>query len=216
MKSTPTIPRHLLESFAHEVRPAHPVQWWRNTCEVTPRLFLSGGLSQNPEHALVQLNNWVADGVTHYIAVHEECDDRDFVESNSNIKYVHIGVDDNGTPRDPRWFDEVATTANKIFEDPNAVVMVTCWMGVNRGPSAAFAILLSLGWKPLPALRAIRTARPIAGIIYAPDAASWWVERNGGSSSEACESYFEVEEWLDRNPLSLSWVIGSIGSRTGI
>ena len=76
--------------------------------------------------------------------------------------------------------------------------------------------LLSLGWKPLPALRAIRTARPIAGIIYAPDAASWWVERNGGSSSEACESYFEVEEWLDRNPLSLSWVIGSIGSRTGI
>lgn len=216
MSSTPTIPFHLEQSCIHEVRPADPVQWWRTICEVTPRVFLSGGLSHNRKNALEQLNNWSAAGVTHYIAVHEECDDRAFIHANSNITCIRVGVDDNGTPRDPQWFEEVTSAACDILKDPNAVLMVTCWMGANRGPSAAFAILLATGWKALPALRAIRGARPIAGIIYAPDAAEWWAQRNGASQNEAIAARREVENWFDRNPLDLHFVIRSIGSRTGI
>jgi hypothetical protein len=89
-------------------------------------------------------------------------------------------------------------------------------MGVHRGPSAAYAILLDQGWHHLDALRAIREARPIAGIIYAPDAAEWFTNREVGSLSAALERRREVEDWLDRNPLDLGWVIGSIGNRLAV
>ncbi len=214
MSVTPSIPSHSEGSLVHDERPANPANWWRRICEVTPNLFLSGGLSGDEDLALNQLNEWAEAGITHYIAVHGERDDSEFVHANSNIICIVEGVDDNGTPRDPQWFEDVTSAALEILEDPNAVIMTTCWMGVNRGPSAAYAILRALGWESVPALRAIRTARPIAGIIYAPDAAQWWVERNGGTNREAREAYNEVVEWLYRNPLDVSYVIRAIGSRT--
>ena len=216
MTSTPTIPVHLNSSLIHDYRPEDPANWWRTICKVTPQLFISGGLSHNELTAKNQLQQWEQAGVTHYIAVHEECDDRKFVCTNSTITYIKVGVDDNGTPRDPKWFEQVTSAAREVLQDPNAVLMVTCWMGANRGPSAAFAVLLTIGWQALPALRAIRAARPIAGIIYAPDAVEWWVSRSGGSKIEASKARHEVERWFDRNPLDLHFVIRSIGSRTGI
>jgi len=198
-----------------ENRPTNPVGWWRTICEVTPRIAMSGGLSHCDYEALVQIREWEAAGITDYIAVHEECDDGDFVAENSSIRFHHLGVDDWGGKRDPRWFDAVASTALDILADPDRKLMVTCWMGCNRGPSATFAILLALGWKPLPALRAIRSVRPIAGTIYAADAVEWWVVRNGGDRTDVKGARREVEKWFDRHPLDLRHVIGRIGSRTG-
>ena len=43
-------------------------------------------------------------------------------------------------------------------------------MGINRGPSLGFAILLHWGWDPNEAITAIRDARPIANVWYAVDA----------------------------------------------
>jgi protein-tyrosine phosphatase len=57
--------------------------------------------------------------------------------------------------------------AETAFESPNGKLLVHCAMGINRGPSMAFRILLELGWEPLAALEAIRSARPIADIGYA-------------------------------------------------
>jgi len=198
-----------------ENHPVDPVAWWRTICEVTPRLAMSGGLSHSDHEALAQIHEWEAAGITDYIAVHEECDDGDFVAENSSIRFHHLGVDDWGGKRDPRWFDAVASTALDILADPDRKLMVTCWMGCNRGPSATFAILLALGWKPLPALRAIRSVRPIAGTIYAADAVEWWVVRNGGDRTDVKGARREVEKWFDRHPLDLRHVIGRIGSRTG-
>jgi len=198
-----------------ENHPVDPVAWWRTICEVTPRLAMSGGLSHSDHEALAQIHEWEAAGITDYIAVHEECDDGDFVAENSSIRFHHLGVDDWGGKRDPRWFDAVASTALDILADPDRKLMVTCWMGCNRGPSATFAILLALGWKPLPALRAIRSVRPIAGTIYAADAIEWWVQRNGGDRTDVRGARREVEKWFDRHPLDLRHVIGRIGSRTG-
>ncbi len=52
-------------------------------------------------------------------------------------------------------------------------MLVHCHMGINRGPSMAYACLLVLGWDPIEAMTAIRTARPIAAIGYAEDALDW-------------------------------------------
>ena len=202
-------------SLALAERPADPVGWWRTVCQVTPRIAMSGGPSRNDDAALVQLREWEAAGVSDYIAVHEECDDGDFIAEHSTIRFHHLGVDDCGGRRDPRWFDRVVATALEVLTDPDRKLMVTCWMGCNRGPSATFAILLATGWKPLPALRAIRNVRPIAGTIYAADAVEWWVQRNGGSADEALTARREVDKWFRRHPLDLHYVIGRIGSRTG-
>jgi protein-tyrosine phosphatase len=95
-------------------------------------------------------------------------------------------------------------------------ILVHCHMGVNRGPSALFAIMLATGWESLNALRAIRDARPIAGIIYAPDAINWWAREQSHDSGVVAEMVNEVEAWLDRNPLDLYYVIRSIGNRRAI
>lgn len=193
-------------------RPLDPQFWWREVCFVTPNLAMSGGISPKHHIALEQLQRWEAEGITDYMPVHIEFDEQEFIEANSTIRVHHIGVDDDLGRRDPRWFDQIAAKAAEIAADPNAVLMVTCWVGCNRGPSATYAILRSRGWDSLPALRAIRQARPIAATIYAPDAAAWWVARNGGTYQEMQEAVDEVQRWFNRNPLDAHWVIGSINS----
>ena len=80
-------------------------------------------------------------------------------------------------------FFSLARQAKRYIEQqrPDAVVLVHCHMGVNRGPSMAYAILLALGWDAVEALNAISAARPIAGVIYAGNALSWWHRTNGSS-----------------------------------
>lgn len=194
-------------------RPLDPQFWWREVCFVTPTLAMSGGISRNHDIAREQLARWEAAGITDYMPVHIEFDEQQFIEENSNIRVHHIGVDDDLGRRDPRWFDAIAAKAAEIENTPGTVLMVTCWVGCNRGPSATYAILLSRGWESLPALRAIRQARPIAATIYAPDAAAWWVARNGGGLAEMQAAVSEVKQWFKRNPLDSSWVIGSINGR---
>jgi hypothetical protein len=204
-----------LSSLMLPEHPSDPVAWWRSICEVTPRIAMSGGLSYNRVEALDQLRAWEDAGITDYIAVHEECNDGDFIAVNSDIRFHYLGVDDWGDRRDPRWFDAVVSVALEVLADPDRKLMVTCWMGCNRGPSATFAILLATGWKPLPALRAIRDVRPIAGTIYAADAVEWSVRRNGGDDAAVRRARREVEAWFARNPLDIRYVIRNIGSRTG-
>lgn len=199
-----------LDSLDLPRRPVDPMFWWREICFVTPTLAMSGGISPDPHTALEQLARWEAAGITDYMPVHIEFREQKFIEQNSGIRVHHIGVDDDLGRRDPRWFDTIAAKAAEIEQDPDAVLMVTCWVGCNRGPSATYAILRTRGWDSLPALRAIRSARPIAATVYAPDAAAWWVARNGGDHRKMRNAVDEVQQWFVRNPLDAHWVIGSI------
>ena len=54
-----------------------------------------------------------------------------------------------------------------------------CHSGINRGPSAAFAVLLSIGWDPVEAIELIRTQHPIATVSYAENALDWWHRSSG-------------------------------------
>ena len=205
-----TTPNFPLLSLDLPQRPVDPQFWWREVCFVTPTLAMSGGISRNHDTAREQLARWEEAGITDYMPVHIEFNEQEFIEANSNIRVHHIGVNDDLGRRDPRWFDAIAEKADEIQLDPNAVLMVTCWVGCNRGPSATYAILRTRGWDSLPALRAIREARPIAATIYAPDAAAWWVARNGGDYNDMQLAVDEVRSWFRRNPLDAHWVIGSI------
>lgn len=76
-------------------------------------------------------------------------------------------------------------------------------MGINRGPSLGFAVLLSLGWEPVAAIAAIRAARPEANVWYAADALTWHQQRTGVDLATAVEQHDELRAWRDANPLDV-------------
>ena len=192
---------------------------WRQICWVSRSLAVSGDLSYNREAARIQLSEWEAAGITDVFDMRGEADDTEFIHENSSITSHWFGVDDNGGKRDDAWFESVRDMAYEVLNDfsRDRKILVHCHMGVNRGPSALFAIMLATGWESLEALRAIRDVRPIAGIIYAPDAISWWARVElQHDEDDVAEKVQEVRAWLDRNPLDLGYVIRSIGNRLAV
>jgi hypothetical protein len=191
---------------------------WRQVCSVTDSLAVSGDLPSNRVQALEQLRVWEEAGITDVFDMREEANDTEFIHKNSTIISHWFGVDDDGGRKDDEWFHGMCERARVILGDTTRRrrILVHCHMGVNRGPSALFAIMLATGWESLDALRAIRDARPISGIIYAPDAINWWAREQNLDSGVVAEMVDEVEAWLDRNPLDLYYVIRSIGNRRAI
>ena len=206
-------------SLKRPVRPESPHLMWRQICWVSRSLAVSGDLSYNREAARTQLSEWEAAGITDVFDMRGEADDTQFIHENSSITSHWFGVDDNGGKRDDAWFESVRDMAYEVLNDfsRDRKILVHCHMGVNRGPSALFAIMLATGWESLEALRAIRDVRPIAGIIYAPDAISWWARVElQHDEDDVAEKVQEVRAWLDRNPLDLGYVIRSIGNRLAV
>lgn len=199
--------------YGFAVRPADPSSWWRRVCWVTPALSVSGDLPGNRTEALTQLRYWESEGVTDYFDMRGEADDTAFISKHSNIETHWFGVDDNGTPRSDVWFASLTERAGRILLDPNRKILVGCHLGVNRSSSALFAIMIHDGHDYLEALNLIRDARPIASMMYAPDAASWHQRSLGESPSTVFEKRGEVVGWLHDNYLDVSWVIRNIGNR---
>jgi hypothetical protein len=200
-------------SIDRPIRPEHPEHMWRELCWVSPQLAVSGDLSARTSDALVQLHQWENNGITDVFDMRGEADDTEFIHENSSIQSHWFGVDDNGGKRNDSWFDELTATAREVLADPNKKALVHCHMGVNRGPSALYAIMLEMGWDHVDALRHIRDARPIAGIIYAADAVSWNARRNGLTDDAVQSRINDVHSWLNRNPLDIAFVIRRIGSQ---
>ena len=191
-----------------------PQDWWRKLCLITDRLHLCGDLPHphwEPEAATEQLTQWVDAGVTHIVDVRGEATDEKWVGLiQPDITYIHLGTHDNGGAQDFRWFDQGVQAIVKALEDPDAQIVVHCHMGINRAPSMVFATLLELGYGIQPALNAIRTARPISGIIYAEDAVSWYGHRNNWGETEIFVAREEVKQWHKDNPVDVGWVISRI------
>ena len=80
-------------------------------------------------------------------------------------------------------------------------------MGINRGPSMAFAMMLFDGWDAVDALNAIRDARPIAGIIYATDAVRAIGDMLGRDDEDIDNDITRVNDWFDQNEISISGII---------
>ena len=146
-------------------------QWHRQLCPVTDGIIISGDLSQDPDQAVQQLKGWEQAGITHVLDTRVEWSDEHLVAEHApDIVYGWIGTDDDGDTKPDEWFDAGLAFSSNALSDPDAVLLVHCHMGINRGPSMAYRILLESGGEPIEALDAIRDARPIADIGYAGDA----------------------------------------------
>jgi hypothetical protein len=146
-------------------------EWHRRLCPVTEQIIISGDLSEELTQALRQLDGWKRAGISHVLDTRIEWNDQELVAQHApNIVYGWVGADDAGLPQTDEWFDAGLAFAADALGNPDSVLLVHCHMGINRGPTMAYRILLENGADPIDALEAIRSARPIADIGYAADA----------------------------------------------
>jgi len=190
--------------------------WHRLPCDVVDAdgnhsgVVVTGDLHQDPDLALEQLTEWVLAGVGGIVDCRVEWTEEDFVAVHyPDVAYVHVGVDDHGGTQPDSWFDQGVDGALAVLGQGDRVV-VHCHMGINRGPSMAFALLLCLGWGVTDALNAIRGARPIVGLIYADDAISWFGRRAGWSLDQEADAQAELTAWLEGSAIDVAHVIRKV------
>jgi hypothetical protein len=141
---------------------------------ILPRLATGGALTGPAD-----VEAMVDAGITHVIdcttdEADQNADDvRQFVNNPAIICLWNPTIDD-GTIKEPAWFDQSIWFALGALTQPHVRVYAHCTNGQNRGPSTAFAIMLAMGWDYNSAIDLIHTARPVTvgGIIYAGDAAN--------------------------------------------
>lgn len=179
-----------------------------NAAFVTPHLLVGGDLdAQDEDLAARQLDELVRVGVTHVIDARIEWSDEQLVaELAPQIAYLHHGMDDAGQRVPGEWFGPAVGWALEALKR-NGTVLAHCHMGINRGPSLGFAVLLAQGWDMIDALDAIRSARPIAWIAYAEDALRWQHERRGSASGAFDRDRQRLAQWREEHALDLEAVI---------
>ena len=188
------------------------IDTWRwRIGQVVPGLLIGGDLPPDGDEATEGLRAWAEAGVTDILDVREEWSDEEFVTDLADwMGYHHLGTHDDGGAQSDEWFDAGVAVARAVLDDDEAALLVHCHMGINRGPSMAFAILLNNGWDPIDALDAIRAARPIAAIAYAEDALRWHLTRTGADPDEIELQRKRIERWHHRNEIDVNHVIRRI------
>ena len=86
------------------------------------------------------------------------------------VEHVHLPTDDAHGHHVPAELFDVAVEAAREAAGRGGRTLVHCHMGVNRGPSAAFAVLLDRGWDVVEAFEHVTTTREVAQVAYAEDA----------------------------------------------
>ena len=149
-------------------------------------------------------------GITHVIDCRLEwCDEEVYAVHAPTLAYLHHPQDDAGQRIPDAWFDAGVAWAGSALRDPEAQLLVHCHMGINRGPSLAYAVLLSRGAGHVEALDLIRSARPVAAIAYAEDACDWWLRRDGAGGHDRAVALADIEAWRAANPLDMARIIRS-------
>lgn len=140
-----------------------------NISWVTHDLAVGGDLAYSDQIALKQAREILKSGITHVVDMRSEANDASLWES-FGVAYKSLGTDDRtGHVVDPAIFDAGVHFA-RLAARSSGKVLAHCHMGINRGPSMGFAILLDRGYPPIAAFDMIRSARPEAFIAYARDA----------------------------------------------
>ena len=183
---------------------------------VTPQLAVGGDLHPyDDELAALQFAEICHLGITHIVDVRIEWSDLDtFAAHAPQVSYLHHGMDDAGQAVPPEWFEEAVAWIEAAYEqDPDAIVLTHCHMGINRGPSLGFAVLLAQGWDPVEAIAAIRAARPQANVWYAADALDWYQARTGVDPETAEQQRAALQAWRDANRLDVVRLVREANER---
>ncbi len=179
---------------------------------VAERLLVGGDLDLfDNDKAARQRDELVELGVTHVVDCRIEWDDAAAWRGTS-AAYTRAPIDDAGQRVPAAWFEDQVGRILGWLDDPDAVVLTHCHMGVNRGPSLGFAVLLGLGQEPVEAMRALQQARPIAYAYYAEDAVEWWIERQGLGPDEADAHREALAKYREDQRLDVVHVIADIRS----
>lgn len=188
---------------------SHPRTSAANADFVTDRLLVGGDLDQRDDLlAAEQLGELVGLGVTHVVDVRLEADDSEFVLGlTDEVDYLWHGMDDAGQHVPAAWFEAAVTWVLDALEDPDAIVLTHCHMGINRGPSLGYAVLLAQGWDPVEAIDAIRRARPIAHVAYAEDALHWHHRRTATPDVVGRLDRARLRAWRQEHPLDVVRII---------
>ena len=182
-----------------------------NLSFITPYLAVGGDVSPASERGGLQLDEIVALGITHVVDVRVEWDDQHlFATRAPQIGYLHHGMDDAGQDVPPQWFETAVQWIELALAEPDAVVLTHCHMGINRGPSLGFAVLLTQGWDCVAAIAAIREARPQANVWYAAAALRWYQQRTGVTESDAAEQQARLATWRQLHPLDVVRLIREV------
>jgi dual specificity phosphatase 3 len=185
---------------------ALPLAKLANLHFVTSQLAVGGDLSSEDQGlSRLQLAEICELGITHVVDTRMEWSDEEAVaETAPDVQYLHHGMDDAGQQVPHEWFEEAVAWVEAAYEqDPDAIVLTHCHMGINRGPSLGFAVLLAQGWDPVEAISAIRAARPQANVWYAADALDWHHARSGIDADTAAKQRAALEEWREQNQLDV-------------
>jgi protein-tyrosine phosphatase len=121
-------------------------------------------------------------------------------------------MDDAGQIVPDDWWDDVTEWAVNAIT-AGGRILIHCHMGINRSPSVAFAVLVTLGWHPVQALTAIRSSRPIANAWYAEQALGWHLNRTGTAPKVAAQGRRQLAAWRSEHPLDVVRVIRDIRTR---
>lgn len=184
-----------------------------NASFVTDRLLVGGDLEAGDLRlARSQAAELAAAGVTHVLDARLEWRDDDRWRE-VRVDYRWDGIDDAGQAVPAEWFDAIVEWGLRALRRPDTKVLAHCHMGINRGPSAGFALMLATGWEPVAALAAIRRARPIAHVAYAEDALRWRHLRTRAGAEERRADFRGVSAWRRANRLDVAGTIRRI--RTG-
>ncbi|MCD9625281.1 protein-tyrosine phosphatase family protein [Rhabdothermincola salaria] len=190
-------------------RTVDAAEWHRRPGEVCDWLVVCGDLHHDPDSAEAQLTAWDRLGVTRIVDVRSEYSDEDLVARLApHLAYHHLGTHDDGTGQPDEWWQAGLDVLTQRTHGDR--LLVHCHMGVNRGPSMAFRLMLADGWGVAAALDAIRTARPIAAVLYADSALAHHARSTGMATSEVRSAVAELLDWQDRNPVDVAGVISRI------
>lgn len=138
---------------------------------VTADLAVGGDLAYDDDAMVAQVFEIIDSGITHVLDLRIEDDDTGIWET-AKIAYLRVGTTDaEGHVVPPEIFDAGVRFARLAVRE-GGKVLAHCHMGINRGPSMGFAILLDRGHCPIEAFDMIHAARPQAFIAYAQDALS--------------------------------------------
>lgn len=181
---------------------------------VTERLLVGGDLDVfDADLASRQLAELVGVGVTQVVDCRFELDDAETWAQVPGVGYRRFPVDDAGQRIPPAWFEQAVAHVLEAMSH-GGVVLVHCHMGVNRGPSLGFAVLLALGWDPVEAIDAIRSVREIAHVYYAEDALAWHHQRTRVSAERRRSDVRRLRSWRREHPLDVEHVIATIRDQT--
>ncbi|MCL1801325.1 MAG: dual specificity protein phosphatase family protein [Promicromonosporaceae bacterium] len=173
---------------------AHPadITW------LTDDVATGGDFDYNPRVARAQLDDLIQQGVTLVIDTRIEDDDAAIWAQVPGVEYIHLPQDDyQGYHIASEHFDKAVELARAAIA-AGGKVFVHCHMGINRGPSTAYAILLDQGMGAAEAFDLIRARRPIAAVYYAEDALRADLARRNTGWNAAAEALNEFAAHHDK------------------